>query len=116
MKKLLLLISLGALLSTPHSVMAIDEQVEAVVVREEATAVSAVDVRALDDLIDIPDFPDPDPEQLQIPAWKTWFIKAADTMAWTVQTGKDTLRAASNRCKRLISYSDSDTEYDDIDA
>ena len=67
-------------------------------------AANTVDVRALDDLII--DFPEPDPEQLQLPAWKTWLIRAADTMYWTVQTSKEAVMIAYDRCKRLISSDD----------
>jgi len=67
-------------------------------------SIATVDVQALDDLIDTPDFPDP--EQLQIPTWKIWLIKTADTMIWTVQAGKEAIMTAYDRCKRLIVHSE----------
>lgn len=69
---------------------------------DTSVATHGVDVQALDDLIDTPDFPEPDPAQLHIPTWKIWLIKAADTMIWTVQTGKKAIMTAYDRCKRLV--------------
>jgi|GEM_PF-3546697 len=68
----------------------------------------SVDVRALDDLII--DLPEPDLEQLKMPMWKTWLMRAADTMFWTVHTGKDAVMTAYGRCKKLIITSDEPDE------
>jgi len=75
---------------------------------EPKVSAAIVDVQALDDLIEAADFPDP--EQLQIPIWKIWLIKTADTMIWTVKVGKEAVMTAYDRCKRLIIHSESTDE------
>jgi hypothetical protein len=107
MKKLFFLIMLSVLPHIHQSMIAdnqdtITEQIDTLV------SAGAVDVQALDDLIDVPDFPVP--EQLHIPTWKMWLIKTADTMIWTVKTGKEAIMATYDRCKRLIIHSEDTDE------
>lgn len=101
MKKLYSLIFLLLVAYTHHSISTDDQDC----VADQATI---VDVRALDDLII--DLPEPDLEQLKMPMWKTWLMRAADTMFWTVQTGKDAVMTAYSRCKKLIITSDEPDE------
>jgi hypothetical protein len=103
MKKLYPLIFLLLVVYTYHATFTDDQDC----VADQATT---VDVRALDDLII--DFPEPDLEQLKVPVWKTWLIRAADTMLWTVQTGKDAVVTAYARCKKLIMTADEPDEID----
>lgn len=109
MKKLCCLV-LIVLFTHTHQLIPSDNQDP--ITDETTTQVAgAVDVRALDDLIIDPDFPEPDPEQLQLPAWKIWLIRAGDMMLWTVQTGKDAVMTAYDRCKRLVVTSGEHDEF-----